>query len=148
MNKLQQAVTWSAIGLLTGCSLAPIYVRPAAPIAATFSGEARDEVKGEANSAPRTATETGWREFFPDQRLQKLIAIALQNNRDLRTAALRIEEARALYNVQSADLPPTGYEPAIQVRWSYLAARQPAACIKSASAWHPSNWTFSDGSVA
>jgi multidrug efflux system outer membrane protein len=35
-----------------------------------------------------------------------LIGTALANNRDLRVAALRIEEARALYNIQSADLYP------------------------------------------
>ena len=56
--------------------------------------------------AARAAVDIGWREFFTDARLQALIASALENNRDLRTAALRIEEARAQYNVQSADLLP------------------------------------------
>src|SRR5690606_28036867 len=50
--------------------------------------------------------EMGWRNFFPDQRLQALIGLALENNRDLRVAALRMEEARALYNIQSADRLP------------------------------------------
>ena len=36
-----------------------------------------------------------------------MIAAAIENNRDLRIAALRIEEARALYNVQWADRLPT-----------------------------------------
>eukprot|EP01034_Spumella_vulgaris_P031967 gene31967-39490_t len=58
-------------------------------------------------AAGKPAADTGWREFFPDQRLQQLIAAALEYNRDLRTAALRIEEARAAYNIQSADRLPT-----------------------------------------
>ena len=98
MRKIQYAVIGSAIGLLAGCSLAPVYVRPDAPVASVFVGD--------ACGAAHAATDTGWREFFPDQRLQRLIASALENNRDLRIATLRIEEARALYNVQSADLLP------------------------------------------
>jgi multidrug efflux system outer membrane protein len=86
-----------AAGLLSACSMAPLYVQPAAPVAATFIGNA---------DGTATAADTGWRTFFPDQRLQALITAALIDNRDLRTAALRIEEARALYNVQSADLLP------------------------------------------
>jgi multidrug efflux system outer membrane protein len=52
------------------------------------------------------AVDTGWREYFTDPHLQQLIATALENNRDLRTAVLRIEEARAQYNIQSADRLP------------------------------------------
>ncbi|HZW14260.1 MAG TPA: AdeC/AdeK/OprM family multidrug efflux complex outer membrane factor [Noviherbaspirillum sp.] len=87
-----------AAGVLTGCSLAPRYERPAAPIAAVYPAE--------AGQTGVSATATGWREFFPDPRLQVLIDTALNNNRDLRISALRIEEARAQYNIQSADLWP------------------------------------------
>ncbi|WP_035627484.1 efflux transporter outer membrane subunit [Herminiimonas sp. CN] len=93
-----------AVGVLSGCSLAPQYVRPDAPVAASYgvpSGSAA------AANATRLATGIGWREFFRDARLQALIASALDNNRDLRAAALRIEEARAQYNIQSADRLPT-----------------------------------------
>lgn len=82
-------------GVLTGCSLAPRYEQPELPVAAAYPTETS------SLTAP-----AGWREFFPDQRLQSLIATALDNNRDLRIAALRIEEARAQYNIQSADLWP------------------------------------------
>lgn len=87
-----------AAGVLGACSLAPKYERPQAPVASAYPTQA-----GERNG---DATAIGWREFFPDQRLQSLIATALENNRDLRIAALRIEEARALYQVQRADLLP------------------------------------------
>ena len=85
-----------AAGGLSACSLAPTYERPEAPVSATYP------TATEAGNA----SATGWRDFFPDQRLQRLIEAALENNRDLRVAALRIEEARAQYNVQSADLLP------------------------------------------
>lgn len=87
-------------GTLTGCSLAPHYVRPDAPVAATYP-ETSDPT-----TTVRSAGDIGWREFFPDPRLQTLIVTALDNNRDLRTAALRIEEARAQYDIQSADRLP------------------------------------------
>lgn len=94
----QLTLSLLAAGVLSACSLAPTYVRPGAPIATVYPTEA-----GQAGS---TASTTGWREFFPDQHLQALITAALANNRDLRIAALRIEEARAQYNIQSADLLP------------------------------------------
>jgi len=53
------------------------------------------------------ATEISWQEFFRDERLQRIIATALNNNRDLRIAALNVERARGLYGVQRAELYPT-----------------------------------------
>ncbi|MGV8898531.1 MAG: efflux transporter outer membrane subunit [Burkholderiaceae bacterium] len=90
------------VGALSGCSLTPQFVRPDAPVAASYSSV--DTTSTPAVS--RSAVEIGWREFFTDARLQALIVGALDNNRDLRTAALRIEEARAQYNIQSADRLP------------------------------------------
>ncbi|MEO8170953.1 MAG: efflux transporter outer membrane subunit [Oxalobacteraceae bacterium] len=96
------------VGVLSGCSLAPQYLRPDAPVAASY-GAAADGAgtTGTTATTGRPATEIGWREFFTDARLQALIAAALDDDRDLRAAALRIEEARAQYNIQSADRLPT-----------------------------------------
>ena len=91
-----------AAAVLAGCSLTPELVRPQAPVAPVFP-----HAEAAAAAPARPAVDVGWRTFFPDARLQSLIAAALENNRDLRTAALRIEEARAQYNVQSADLLPS-----------------------------------------
>jgi multidrug efflux system outer membrane protein len=91
----------AAAAMIAGCSLTPQLVRPDAPVAPEFPPHAAAPA-----DAQRAAVDIGWREFFPDARLQALIASALENNRDLRTAALRIEEARAQYNVQAADLLP------------------------------------------
>ncbi|NMM38417.1 MAG: efflux transporter outer membrane subunit [Glaciimonas sp.] len=91
-------------GVLSGCSLTPQYVRPDAPVAASYGDQSANATSTKAIIP--AATDIGWREFFKDARLQALIASALDNNRDLRTAALRIEEARAQYNIQSADRLP------------------------------------------
>jgi multidrug efflux system outer membrane protein len=101
-----------AASLLSACSLAPTYQRPAAPVAGAYafnpSGTAAKTGFDTVLPGPgqKAAVDTGWREYFTDPRLQQLIAAALENNRDLRTAVLRIEEARAQYNIQSADRLP------------------------------------------
>jgi len=97
MNKLMAALI--SVGFISGCSLTPEYTRPDAPVAGAYPADA-------AGQGDRAAADISWREFFPDENLQALIKVALDNNRDLRTAALRIEEARALYNIQSADRLP------------------------------------------
>lgn len=89
-----------AAGILGGCSMAPTYLRPDAPIESQYPGNT-------SSSATTPVPEIGWNEFFHEPRLRALIAAAIENNRDLRIAALRIEEARALYNVQWADRLPT-----------------------------------------
>ncbi|MQA42605.1 efflux transporter outer membrane subunit [Rugamonas aquatica] len=100
-----------AAALLSACSMAPTYQRPAAPVAAAFpldtaGAAARTSVPLPLAAGARDAVDTGWRDYFADPRLQQLIGAALENNRDLRTAALRIEEARAQYDIQSADRLP------------------------------------------
>jgi len=88
-----------ATALLTSCTLAPSYTRPDLPVAETFP------VEGDEGEIP--AAELGWRDVFGDARLQALIALALENNRDLRVAALNVERFQALYRIQRAPLLPT-----------------------------------------
>ncbi len=101
---MKRAISLLALALLAGCaSLVPDYERPDAPVAGSFAGaEAADLEPG----VP-AAADIHWREFFRDERLRRLIEIALDENRDLRTAMLGIERARALYGVSRADLYPT-----------------------------------------
>jgi multidrug efflux system outer membrane protein len=92
--------------LLAGCTLAPKYTRPEAPVPASWpSGPAYDNAQV-SRGAPAAAG-LKWREFFTDDRLRKVIETALRNNRDLRTAALNVERARAVYGIARADLLPT-----------------------------------------
>src|SRR3546814_5659426 len=45
----------------------------------------------------RDTDKIGWQDFFTDARLRRVIDQALNNNRDLRVAVARVEQARALY---------------------------------------------------
>jgi multidrug efflux system outer membrane protein len=91
--------------LLGGCSLAPKYTQPLAPIPAEWpQGPAYKDTQAIAE-AP-TVRELSRQEFFTDPKLQQIIETALNNNRDLRVAALNVERARALYGIQRAELFP------------------------------------------
>jgi len=96
---MRNLATLSLAAVLTACTMAPRYDRPAAPVPAAF-----ENIEATA-AAP--AAEIGWKEFFPDPDLQSLIAAALANNRDLRIATLNVEAARAQYRIQRADLVPS-----------------------------------------
>ena len=76
--------------LLGGCTLAPKYARPEAPVSEVYP-VATEQTEGEI-----AAADLGWRDVFPDERLQTLVALALENNRDLRMAALNVERVQAL----------------------------------------------------
>lgn len=89
--------------ILAGCSLAPKYEQPMAPVAPQFDHQ--DPATIEQDMSKLDAL--GWRDFFADPRLQALIELALLNNRDLRMAMNRIEEARAQYGIAQSDQFPT-----------------------------------------
>src|ERR1700761_1287733 len=74
---------------------------PSSPAPVTWAGDAA----GKADTT--SAADVGWRQFFPDPTLQRLIQIALANNRDLRVAVLNVQAAQAQYRIQRADLFPT-----------------------------------------
>jgi NodT family efflux transporter outer membrane factor (OMF) lipoprotein len=90
----------AAAAWLAGCSMMPVYERPAAPVPADWPYAA-------ASAAGTPAAAPDWQAFFGDARLRELIGIALRNNRDLRVAVLNIEQARAQYDIRSADRFPT-----------------------------------------
>ncbi len=103
MNKPLSALALAGL-LLSGCSLTPEYQRPEAPLEAAYPGVAPAAAVDE--EAVRVA-DIGWRDFFADARLQALIEAALESNRDLRRAALNVEQARALYDIREADQWPS-----------------------------------------
>lgn len=113
---------------LTGCTLAPEYTRPAAPVPADWPSGAAYQETSAAASAP-TAAELSWREFISDPRLQQIIETALNNNRDLRLAALNVERARALYGIQRAELWPS-----VNAAGSWYQERVPADLSSTQSA--------------
>ncbi|MBK8762320.1 MAG: efflux transporter outer membrane subunit [Georgfuchsia sp.] len=90
---------------LAGCSLAPLYKAPSLPVAMAYPADAR--MQPNATTEGRIAAETAWHDYFVDPHLRALIARALDNSRDLKTAVLRVAEARAAYGIQRADQLPT-----------------------------------------
>lgn len=100
------------VAFLGGCTLAPKYERPAAPVAPIYPN-------GLASSG-QSAAEIEWQQMFVDTKLRTVIRMALENNRDLRVAALNIEKARAQYRIQRAALIPD-----INVTASGTEQRQP-----------------------
>ncbi len=109
------AVTLSAL-LAAGCaSLEPEYRRPEPPIVGswpippTTAGAAAADTPTAAPGAPAGAPvqDIGWRDFLVDERLERLVALALENNRDLRLAVLNVERARAQWGIRRADRLPS-----------------------------------------
>jgi multidrug efflux system outer membrane protein len=99
---------WVSAGLALLLSLAacttmiPNYERPSAPIAENYPGTAAAQAP-----AGTAASDIEWQSYFGDERLKRLIDVALTNNRDLRVAVLNIEQARAQYQVRRANELPT-----------------------------------------
>ena len=85
---------------VAGCSLAPNYQRPEAPVAASWT----PTVEAIGSFA---ADVLDWKTFIIDPQLHRVVDAALSNNRSLRQALLDIEAARAQYRVQRADRLPS-----------------------------------------
>ena len=89
---------------LAGCSLAPDYARPEAPMPQSWPAGDAYLVQTEA-----ALPEVSYRDVFRDPRLQALIGEALANNRDVRIAAANLAAARAQVGVvRSAQFPEVG----------------------------------------
>ncbi len=89
-------------GILNGCTMIPDYLRPDFAASPTWGNVS-------SNNLPEGVEENThitWPDFFRSPELQKIISITLENNKDLKTAALNIEESRATYRIQRADLLP------------------------------------------
>lgn len=92
-------VVFAGAMTLSGCQIMPTFFKPAAPVPSSYpTGD---------SATVKPVADIGWNDFFQNPDLREAISTALNNNRDLKTAILRIEEARALYNIQRADQLPT-----------------------------------------
>lgn len=100
LRALMVALAASALG---ACSMMPAYERPVAPVPASLPQTQQSAGPVSAQVVDSAA----WADYFADERLRGVIALALDNNRDLRIAALNIERARAQYGIQRADLLPS-----------------------------------------
>ena len=115
-----------AATLLAGCTtLIPKYERPPLPVenAYTASAAERSEASAPAREVPLAT-------FFGDPRLRALIQLALDNNRDLRVAALRVEQYAAQYRIARAPLLPnigaSGAATRSRTPYEFSPTRQPS----------------------
>jgi multidrug efflux system outer membrane protein len=84
--------------LAAGCAVGPNYKRPPVASVPAFRGENA----GNTNSLG----ELPWWEVFHDEQLHVLVRTALTNNYDVRIAATRVEQARALVAEARSQLLP------------------------------------------
>lgn len=103
-----------------GCSLIPHYQRPEAPVDSAWT----TPVEKRATGGERVT----WQAFFHDEPLRQLIAQALDNNRDVRVAALNIEKAQAQYRISRSQTLPS-----IDASGSGMAQRLPGDVASSGS---------------
>ena len=83
-----------------GCSVGPDYERPETKTAPAYE----NAVQAGLSQDPAPAA---WWRGFSDERLNELIAQAVEGNRDVRAATALLREARALYDLQTWSLLPS-----------------------------------------
>lgn len=106
-------------GLLAGCNLAPIYQQPLSPVGGAYpqqSQTAYDPSTGtftqstvsaqSLSDQPGNVADMPWQSFFQDPQLKALIGISLNNNRDLRIAIARMDQAEAIWGIQRGEMFP------------------------------------------
>ncbi|MHA6129094.1 efflux RND transporter outer membrane subunit EmhC [Pseudomonas fluorescens group sp. PF-1] len=123
--------------VLGGCSLIPDYQQPQAPVADQYP---QGPAYSPAQAPAQAAAEQGWKQFFHDPALQQLIQVALENNRDLRVAALNIDAFAAQYRIQRADLFP-----AVSANGSGSRQRVPADSSQTGQAGINSSYSATVG---
>jgi multidrug efflux system outer membrane protein len=137
MTRTPLVLVLAASTALAGCTLAPRYERSPAPVPQAWS--AVTDQPGAETSAEQLA----WREVYRDPRLQRVVDLALANNRDLRIAVLNIEKARALYGVQRA-----GLLPGVNATLSGAQSRTPAGVSQTGQALETESYSAAVGVTA
>ncbi|WP_057092065.1 efflux transporter outer membrane subunit [Comamonas thiooxydans] len=134
-NTMRTATLTLIAAMLAGCSFAPTYERPAAPIPGNWSA---------ASSASAASMQSlHWKDFVIDERLRSRIETALANNRDLRQTLLNVQTARAAYRVQRADQLP-----GLEAQASGNRQRLPADLSGTGAARVQSNYQAGAGLMA
>jgi multidrug efflux system outer membrane protein len=118
---LRTAVIVALAAAASGCmNLAPRYERPEMPVESEW--HSAQETPGAQQQEDNGAAVLSWKQFFKSEKLQGIIDLALQNNRDLRIAALNVERTQALFRIQRAERVP-----ALNASGSYQRQRLPDA---------------------
>lgn len=96
---MRHVILFTLMLTLSACAPLPPLAMPAAPVPATFADPGL--AAPEASAAVLTRAQ-----LFQDQRLLRIIDLALENNRDLRMALMNVAAARAQNRVQTAEARP------------------------------------------
>ena len=107
--------------LLSGCNLAPKHVQP---IGAVPDSLPQGGIYPPSDQGAPDISSIAWRDFFADPKLQAVIALGLDNNRDLRIAAANVLQARAQYRAQRANILPT-----LDLTASHNSSRAPSPTV-------------------
>ena len=91
--------TLSAITLvvLSGCQLAPEQKELALPVPDTYVSDTEQAA----------AQQLHWQQFFNDEKLQTLISLSLEHNKDMQIAVLNVQRVRGLYQIEDSGLYPS-----------------------------------------
>jgi multidrug efflux system outer membrane protein len=133
LKNASRVVGAACLSALMSCTLEPHYTHPRPAVAPDWPQlPAEPEQSHTATSAATTAAAPnaaaiGWRQFFKDPYLQKLIEVALQHNYDAQIAVLNITAARAQYQIQRAELFPKISANALEEVEKFPAAVAPLA---------------------
>jgi len=120
------------VALASCMTLAPEYRRPTPPVPEQWPiTRATEGAK---------ATSLRWDSFYKDEKLQKVIKLALANNKDLGVAVLKVERAAAAYRIQRAELFP-----AVDGSGALTKERVPANLSDSGGAYTSSQYSLSVG---
>jgi multidrug efflux system outer membrane protein len=104
MNTRKEIFVVGFLLILTGCAVGPNYKKPAVPTPPEYRGLPPDQV-GKSDVA--SFGDQKWWDAFQDEVLRDLMRTALQQNYDVRIAAERILEARALLGITRANQLPS-----------------------------------------
>lgn len=115
MKKLLNIFVLVIVATLTGCTVGPNYQRPALETPEHYRF---------AEPEAEVAVNLKWWELFDDPVLNMLVVTALNENKDVKIAVSRIEEARAALGFTEADLYPRLDIEAGASRGDYVGGRK------------------------
>lgn len=117
--------------IFTSCSFEPALDKPGVEVVpVSFSG----------NGEGKVSANLEWSSFFTDPRLKKLVGMALEHNRDLRIAALNVEQARAQYGISRSALFPS-----VDLSATGSRRRTPGSTVSGGTAVETRNYEVSVG---
>jgi len=86
-----------SVVVLSACQMAPPREDIALPVPESYA----------VQSQQGDITDLHWQQFFTNEKLQKLIEQTLTHNKDIKLAALNVQQVRALYQIEDSALYPS-----------------------------------------